>query len=168
MAAEPRKGSRVEAHNRILYMQTHSAQKWMASPHLEPLTQLFRTMLHRNFEALEIGEEWTEYPDLFVFLQTVIRANIETLLGSKILELNPDFVQDFCRAKDYAPGFFRGLPRCLIPEGFKARERVIEGIEKWHKYALAHGDHTNTGPEEPYWDPIWGSQYAKVSGSWNG
>lgn len=162
MAAEPRKGSTVEPQHRILYMQTHSAQKWMASPNLEPLASRFMDKLHLSFEALAIREDWTEYPDFFDFLQIVIRANIETLLGSKILELNPTLVQDFCDAKTYAPDYFRGWPRWLIPRAFQARDRVINGIEKWHKYALEHGDYTNIGDGEPDWDPIWGTQYSKV------
>lgn len=162
MAAEPRKGSTVEPHNRILYLQTHNAQKWMASPHLEPVTKRFGTILQRRFQALQISEDWVEYPSFFIFLEQVIHANIEAVMGSKILKLNPSLVQDFCDAKQHAPGFFRGWPRWLMPKAFRARDRIIDGVQRWHEYALGNGDHQNTGDGEPDWDPIWGSQYSKV------
>lgn len=132
----------------------------MASPRLDPLAKKFSTQLHHNLEALGIGEEWVDHPSLFDFLQVVIRANIETVWGSAVLNLNPNLVQDFCDAKEGAPGFFRGLPRWLLAKPFRARQRVIHSIEKWHEYALAHGD-----LDEPEWDPIWGSPYCKVSHS---
>jgi hypothetical protein len=163
MAAEPRKGSNVLPENRILYMQTHSAQKWMASPHLEPLGALFRRFLSQNTEALEIGDEWVNYTNLFAFLQsTFVKANIETLMGTKIFELNPNLLEDFGTAKSSAPEFFKALPSWLIPKATRARQRVFDAIEAWHDYALAKGDHTNTGDTEPDWDPIWGSKYCKV------
>ncbi|KAI1087870.1 cytochrome P450 [Rostrohypoxylon terebratum] len=163
MAAEVRKGSKVTQENRILYQQAHTAQKFLASPYLEPLIQRYTDMFRDSVEALRIGTDWVEYPDLYKFCQiTSTRANIEAMMGSKILELNPNLVEDFWYAKNFAPDYFRGLPRWLAPNIYSARDRILEPIKKWHNYAFAHGDHTNTGPQDPDWDPIWGSKYAKV------
>ncbi|KAJ3577850.1 hypothetical protein NPX13_g2717 [Xylaria arbuscula] len=86
----------------------------------------------------------------------------EAMMGSKILDLNPDLVADFWTAKDAAPDFFRGLPRWLKPKIYTARERVVKAIGKWHDYAFAHGDHILTEPGDPDWGPIWGSKYVKA------
>lgn len=163
MAAEPRKGSQVTHENRILYHQTHTAQKFLASPSLDTMAQRYLRTLHHSIEALHIGTDWVEYPDLYKFCQmTVSRANIEAMTGSKILKLNPNLVADFWDAKQFAPDYFRGWPRWLVPKAFSARDRVIEAIRKWHDYAFANGDYTNTGSQDPDWDPVWGSKYAKV------
>ncbi|KAI0490288.1 cytochrome P450 [Xylaria cf. heliscus] len=163
MAAEVRKGSKVSQENRILYHQTHTAQKFLASPYLEPLAQRYTNMFRSNIEALKIGTEWVEYSDLYQFCQmTSSRATIEATMGSRILDLNPDLVTDFWSAKNSAPEYYRGLPRFIAPKIYAARDRVVKSIEKWHNFAFAHGDHTNTGPHDPDWDPIWGSKYVKV------
>ncbi|ROT42879.1 cytochrome P450, partial [Sodiomyces alkalinus F11] len=163
MAGQIREGSKVKPENRILFHQTRSAQKFLASPFLEPLSQRFVDMLHRHVEALEIGDDWVEHPDLFKFLQvTVSRANIEAIMGTKITELNPTMVEDFWRAKRYSHLYFKGFPRWLVPKAFAARDRVLESIQKWHAYAFANSDHTNTGPKDPDWEPIFGSKYVKA------
>ncbi|KAI5857357.1 cytochrome P450 [Durotheca rogersii] len=163
MAAMPRKGSKTLQENRILYQQTHTAQKYLASPYLKPLADLFADTLHRSVELLEIGEDWVDYPDLYGLMQvTLARANIEAMMGSKFLELNPKLMEHFWEAKKNAPLYFQGWPRWLIPKAFRERDRVLEYVEKWHTYAFANGDWTNTGENDPDWDPIFGSKYVKI------
>ncbi|KAI0118650.1 cytochrome P450 [Nemania sp. FL0031] len=163
MAAEVRKGSKVTQENRILYHQVHTGQKFLASPYLEPLIQRYMTMFRDHIQALEIGTDWVECPDLYRFCQIAsAQATIEATMGSKILDLNPNLVEDFWAAKDSAPEYYRGLPRWVAPQIYKARDRVIKAIEKWHDFAFAHGDHTNTASHDPDWDPVWGSKYVKV------
>ncbi len=163
MAAEVRRGSKVTQENRILYQQTHTAQKYLASPYLEPMTQRYLDFFEAGVEALGIGEDWVEYPDLYSFCKTTVSgANIQAMMGSKIMELNPTLVEDFWTAKAFAPEYFRGLPRWLASTAFSARDRIIGSVRAWHDYSFANGDHTNTGPQDPDWDPIWGSKYSKI------
>ncbi|KAI1330299.1 cytochrome P450 [Xylariaceae sp. FL0255] len=163
MAIEPRKGSQVAQEDRILFHQAHTHHKWLASPYLDPVVECFFEKLDRHFESLEIGDTWQEYPDLFQFIQSIIiGANIETLLGSKILEMNPNLVDDFCIAKKSVPEFLKGWPRWLALTGFRARDRVISALEKWHTYAQNNGDYSSTGDSDPDWDPVWGSKCEKV------
>ncbi|KAK6854935.1 cytochrome P450 [Apiospora arundinis] len=163
MAAEPKKGSQTAQHNRILYHQTHSAQKYLAAPYLGPLAERYLKFFQANIEKLAIGEEWVEYPDLYAFLQmTVAGANVEAMMGSTLLEVNPGLMEHFWRAKRNAPTYFRGWPRWLVPTAFRERERVVDAIEKWHTYAFKHGSVTETGARDPDWEPIFGSRYAKA------
>lgn len=163
MAAHPRKGSTVAEHDRILYHQTRTSQKFLASPYLEPLSRRFADMLHTHVEALAIGNDWVRHDDLFAFLQqTVSKANIEAIMGSEILNMHPSLVKDFWAAKNCSPEYFQGWPRWLIPDAFRKRDRVINAIQAWHARAFATSDHTNTGPDDPDWEPIWGSKYAKM------
>ena len=164
MAAEPRKGSNVPPENRVLYHQTHSAQKFLASPYLDLLVDRYQAMLHAALERLDIGEDdWVEFPDLYQFCQlTIARANTEAMMGEKVFELNPSLMEDFWAAKAWAPEYFMGWPRWMVPTAFAARDKVVKAIRKWHDYAFAHGDHTTTAPEDPDWDPVWGSKYVKA------
>lgn len=162
MAAEPRKGSNTAQENRILYHQTHSAQKFLAAPYLGPLAQRYLRFFHENVDQLAIGETWTEYPDLYAFLQmTVTRANIEAMMGSEILKVNPRLIEHFWQAKRNAPTYFRGWPRWMMPRAFRQRDRVVDEIEKWHTYALEKGNVMLTGGEDPDWEPLLGSRYIK-------
>ena len=64
--------------------------------HLDCLNERFLETLGRDLDAMNIGDDWVEYPDLYRFLQlTVTRSSIETVFGSRLLELNPSFVEDF-------------------------------------------------------------------------
>ncbi|KAI0879525.1 cytochrome P450 [Hypoxylon argillaceum] len=163
MAAESRKASNVAQEDRILFHQAHTHHKWLASPYLEPLAELFLRKLDDKTRALDMGEDWVEYPNLFSFLQSIIiSVNIETMLGSKVLELNPNLVEDLCSAFVAVPAFLKGWPSWLAPKGFKARERVIKALKKWHTYAHGAGDYNSTQESDPDWDAIWGSKCEKV------
>ncbi|KAK8059252.1 hypothetical protein PG996_009182 [Apiospora saccharicola] len=168
-ASEPRKGSQTAQHNRILYHQTHSAQKFLAAPYLGPLAERYLHFFQAHVENLvPVGEGededgWVEFPDLYAFLQTTVAgANVEAMMGSKLLELNPGLMAHFWRAKSHAPTYFRGWPRWLVPAAFRERERVVDAIEKWHAYAFEHGHVETTGARDPDWEPVFGSRYAKA------
>jgi hypothetical protein len=110
MAAESKKGSVVAPENRILYQQTHTAQKFLASPFLEPLSQRYLDFFTRKIEGLTVGEDWVVFPDLYKFCQeAVAEATIRAMIGPKIIELNPNFVQELWEAKQHAPEYFRGF-----------------------------------------------------------
>ncbi|KAH6653321.1 cytochrome P450 [Truncatella angustata] len=163
MAAEPRKGSKTAQEDRILYHQTHSAQKFLAAPYLGSLAERYLKFFNEHVDRLAIGETWVEYPDLYKFLQmTVSRANIEAMMGSKIFEVNPGLIEHFWLAKRNAHLYFRGWPRWLIPTAFRERDRVVDEIEKWHTYAFKNGNVTESSPRDPDWEPIFGSRYAKA------
>ncbi|KAI0965156.1 cytochrome P450 [Xylaria arbuscula] len=163
MEARPREGSTVAPENRILYQQTYTAQKFLASPYLEPLSQRYLTFFASKISSSGIGEDLVQFPSLYAFCQEVVtEANIKAMMGTKITELDPNIAKHFWEAKQSAPEYFRGFPRWLIPSAFAARDRIIESVMKWHEYGFSHGNHTNTSPKDPDWDPIWGSKYAKI------
>lgn len=163
MAAEPRKGSRTVQEDRILYHQTHSAQKYLAAPYLGPLAERYLRFFRESVDRLVIGEDWMDHPDLYAFLQlTVSRANVEAMMGSDILKVNPGLIEHFWQAKRNAPAYFRGWPRWLVPRAFRERDRVVDEIAKWQEHALANANVMQTGPGDPDWEPVLGSRYEKA------
>jgi cytochrome P450 len=160
---QPRPGSNVAHENRILYHQVRTHQKFLSSPHLEPWNQRYIERLRRGIERLNIGDEWVGHADLYKFLQLLItRANIESDQGEKLLEFNPDFIEEFWQAKSYGYQYFFGWPRWTMPSAYAVRDRVINTIKKWHAYGLENGDCTSTGPNDPEWEPILGSKNTKA------
>ncbi|KAF2197033.1 cytochrome P450, partial [Delitschia confertaspora ATCC 74209] len=163
MAGNPRKESKMEQKNRIHYWQAITAQKFLSGQHLVHLSNRYLTTLHRNLESLSIGEDWVDMPDLYNFLQrNVTRAAIESIMGSKILEMNPTLVEDFWNFDNCVPKFLRGLPRWLIPSAYKNRDNLLRNIKKWHEYAHKHSDCTKTGIEDPEWDPYFGFKLVRA------
>ena len=97
MASVPRKKSRTAQQDRIHFHQARASQKFLAGEHMQHLASQYFGTLERNLEAVGLQEEtWAEFPDLFAFLQDhVSRSAIESIMGSKILELNPDLIENF-------------------------------------------------------------------------
>ena len=159
MAAKPRAGSNVKPEDRIFYHQIRTAHKYLSGQHLHSLNERFQTTLDRELKAMSIGNEWVEYPDLYRFLQlTVTRSSIETVYGTKLLELNPTFVEDFWKFEVNSPKFLRAMPRWMIPGAYRVRDRLVRSFMKLHAHASKHYDPSKLGPEDPDWEPHYGSK----------
>ncbi|RYP83964.1 hypothetical protein DL769_001270 [Monosporascus sp. CRB-8-3] len=165
MATTPCKGSTVEHVNRIHFHQARTAQKFLSSQHLLYISEKYLATLERNLNSLhQTGTgEWAEYPDLYQFLQVqVVRASIATLMGTKILELNPTLIDDFWKFDTNVPLLMRGFPRWLIPGVYRARDRLHTSIKKWHAHAHAHSDCSKIQQGDPEWEPYFGSKLIRA------
>lgn len=166
MAATPCKWSTVKQEDRIHYHQHHSAQKYMAAQHLSHLSERFLTTLSRNLEIFTSSEAdskgWIEVPDLYSFLQRHVgAASIETMMGSEILRLHPTLLDNYAMFERSVPKFTRCLPRWLLPQEYKNRDRLLEAIKRWHTHSHAHSDCESLAPGDPEWDPYFGSKVIK-------
>lgn len=166
MGPSPRKGSRAKQEDRIHFHQARATQKFLSGQHLRPLAERYLKTLDRNLNAaLDEADDgqWVEHLDLYAFLQEhVSRSAIETLMGSKILELSPTIVEDFWEFDRNVPLFIRCLPRWIIPGPYRSRDRLLSSIKKWHAYAHQHSDCTRIEVEDPEWDPFFGSKLIRA------
>ncbi|KAI2780488.1 cytochrome P450 [Daldinia loculata] len=165
IAAAPRKGSNVEHHNRIDFHESHTVQEFLSGQHLTHIADRYLTTLQRNLSSsfTSHADDWMEYPDLYQFIQIqATRASIETIMGSKILEINPNIIDDFWEFDNNVPQFLKGLPRWMIPAPFKARDRVHDSIKKWHAYAHAHSDCSQIRTNDPEWEPFFGTKMIRA------
>ncbi|KAJ2983341.1 hypothetical protein NUW58_g6266 [Xylaria curta] len=120
LAAKARAGSKVKPEDRVYYFQIRTAHKYLSGQHLQALNERFMATLDRDFEGMSIGQDWVEYPDLYRFLQlTVTHSSIETVFGTKLLEINSTFVEDFWEFETNAPKLLHAMPRFLIPSAFR-------------------------------------------------
>jgi hypothetical protein len=163
MAAKARPGSKVKPEDRVYYFQIRTAHRYLSGQHLHSLNERFAATLDRDLDRLEIGSDWVEFADLYRFLQlTVTHSSIETVFGEKLLELNPSFVEDFWDFEVNAPALLHCMPRWIAPTGYRVRDKLIKSFEKWHAYANANYDCSKTGPEDPEWEPNFGSKLIRT------
>ncbi|KAK0630533.1 cytochrome P450 [Bombardia bombarda] len=167
MASTPAKGSTVEHVDRIDFHQARTAQKFLSSQHLAHLSTRYLETLERYLNSLDVGGstpgEWVEYADLFHFLQTnVAPAVIETMMGSKLLEMSPNLIRDFWAFDSNLPKLMRCFPRWLIPAAFRARDGLKDSIKAWHAYGNAQSDCSKIESEDPEWEPYLGSKLVRA------
>ncbi|KAK0634376.1 cytochrome P450 [Bombardia bombarda] len=141
MGIIPRKGSTVQADRRINFLIAHSATKLLQGTHLEALNKRYLTILLRNIDAL---------------VCMIAGSSVEAIAGSKLQELYPTFVEDLSLFTSYVPKFLHLLPRWLIPDAFRVRERLLTGIKAWHAHAHQHSDCNKIGLDDPEWEPYFG------------
>jgi hypothetical protein len=159
MAAKPRPGSKVKQEDRVFFFQIRTAHTHLSGLHLHAINDRFMATLERDLDTLNVGQEWVEYPDLYKFLQCIVTpCSIETIYGTKLLELNPDFVNNFWEFESNAPRFLHAFPRRFMTRAYEVREKLIEAFEKTHLYANEHSDCSRIGAEEPEWEPNFGSK----------
>jgi hypothetical protein len=121
-------------------------------------------------EVSEQGSEWMDIPDLFTFVQTHVTVAItETLMGTSIIEQNPQMTADQWIFMDRSIEMLNGLPRFLMPAAYNARDRLLASLKIWSRKSEAL---RNEGKADSNWDPQAGSgllqerqeRYAKTIG----
>ena len=113
-------------------------------------------------ENREIGIQWVEYPDLTDFLQRqLFKAATGSLCGPYIFSLNPNFSDDFWEYISHLPTLAKGFPRWWNPGAWKARDRCLAAITKWHLHAWANVDHEKDD-ETTEWDPYFGTRLMRT------
>lgn len=161
--AIPRKGSQVAPERRLKFLAGQTLRKFLAADHLVALNENYLRFLIRGFDSFEVSDQWVSSPDLYALIQRIsIRPSIQALVGSKIFEIYPGLIEDLILFQSRTPQFFRCIPLWLIPRARDARRRLIEGIKRWHSYAFEHSDINETGPDDPDWEPFFGTKMIKT------
>lgn len=157
MNLRPRKESNVAPENRINYLITLNLKKYMSSDYLENLDRTYMSILLRHIDTFDIGDDWTEFPDLHDFVQqAAIRPAVEALVGSEFFKVYPDFIDDLMVFQQYVPDFLHLLPRWLIPRAYRVRQRLLNGVKRWHQHAHRNYDCSRLEPDDPIWEPFFG------------
>lgn len=134
------------------------------------------------YEALD-SRRWDDRDDLMRVIgdETTV-AILNALCGPHLLELNPQFLQDFREfdrnLQTYLQGKFTvpveagpgaggvahvllikipGIPCFLAPRAYAARRRVLNAVRVWQQYAREHFDDSTIDVNGD--DPFWGSSF---------
>ena len=161
--ATPLPGSKVKPEHRINYFQTRAAHKHLTGSGLVQMTEFYIKVLKRRIDASQTESDWLDQPDLYNFLrEEVFRAAVEAMCGSHLLTQSPTFVEDFWEFAASIPTLFKGLPKWMTPKAHRVRGRLLNAVKTWHKTAHENFDCTKTGPDDPEWEPYFGSKLIRI------
>lgn len=160
-AQPPVSGSQVALHNPIDYRTHANLLKFTNRRGLESFYEQWVTGYSKRLRSLDIGADWVEMPDFTVFFtDNFVSALIESICGPALLHLNPDFARDFPKYDLTMPGLFKGLPRWMIPQGYRARDKLLSSIKQWHDSRRGQFDQSLIDQDEDA-DPYWGSAFIR-------
>lgn len=140
-------------------------QTGLMGPQLDVLADRFQAALLENLHTAQvggtpIGDDWVHLPDLCSFVQEkVAESGIGMFFGPYMILLNPGIVQDFWRWDGYVRLMFMGMPRWLIPEAYRLRERMVQNIRRWQKHAS--DNFQGPEPDGNEWEPFYGSKLVR-------
>ncbi|KAI1608537.1 cytochrome P450, family 7, subfamily B [Exophiala viscosa] len=106
------------------------------------------------------SKEWKQVDLLAWWKKVMFNASTGAVLGTKILEMNPNLADQFW---EYDAGFlarFYGLPRFIKPRAYACLDEMLDKTEAWVEYVLA--EHGGDPPEEPDWEPLMGSKVVRA------
>ena len=136
MNVRPHPGTNVKAKDRIFHLTHQVLSDLLTGTGLKPLSTRFGVNLRQQLSTDEIGDEWQDFPDLYLFVRTrIFHAAVESMCGPYLLSLSPTFVDDFWEFDHHILNFFKGFPRLMMPKAFRARERCLQAVRKWHQFA---------------------------------
>lgn len=160
---QPQTKSTSPPEENIEHLIRKAVNTGLSGAHLDALTARFQEYLvEQNEENAEskIGDEWTELPDLNAFVEKqVFEAAVRSMFGTYILSLNPTLANDFWNFNRNIGALFMGAPRWLNPAAYRAREKMLENIKRWQKYAHDHCDIANLVDVD--WEPYYGSKFIR-------
>ena len=134
---------------------------------LETIVVKYQEFLVQQFAEFEtIGDDWVDVADLSVFIRDeIMAAALTSIFGPHFLRLNPNFIEDFWPFTHSVGELFLGMPRWLRPSIYARRDRMVKGIERWHRYAIenykAAGGKGTAGSGEEAWEPFFGSKFSR-------
>ena len=118
----------------------------------------------QKIEKIPVGE-WTIDTVMRFMMSDMSESAVVTIFGTKILELNPGFMEamwDFMTTIAELPF---GLPRWINPQPWRRRDRFHAMTQKYLEAAWANFDWQ--GPDaDADWEPHFGSRAARELAKW--
>ncbi|KAI5200836.1 cytochrome P450, partial [Aureobasidium subglaciale] len=163
VAPNPLPGTNVPAHHRVGFMRHHAASKYLNGAHLQGMTERFvETFKMRIMSSEHISDDqWTELPDFQDWLQKeLFRSAMRAMCGPHFERLSPTSADDFWEYMRFIPVYGKGLPRWTNRAAYRARDRVLGAIMRWHSHAVEHAG-CEPRADDSIWDEYWGAKIMK-------
>jgi hypothetical protein len=111
------------------------------------------------------SETWKEV-NLYAWLKHhMFIASTTALMGERIFEVYPEVAEDFWIFDSHFLSMFFGLPRFFAPDGWDARNRLLEGFTKWTRAGLKEYEAAGLGEPDPEdgrdWEPCFGAKITR-------
>jgi hypothetical protein len=79
------------------------------------------------------------------------------MFGQYILTLNPTLCKDFWLFDKYFAYLAKGYPRWMNPSEYRARDKCLAAVKKWHGFVREHCEDSQCEPDSGY-DPKFGAE----------
>ncbi|KAH8883484.1 cytochrome P450 [Thozetella sp. PMI_491] len=161
----PRRGNNTPAEERIWFaMHRTYDESLLSAAAVNAFFATFQGCYSKQLAAVPTGE-WAEVL-LFDFLrENIALAATSAMMGPKVLEVNPDFIEAFWGYEKYVEGLAFGLPTWLNKPGVQARDRLRGMCLKW--YEVADRDYDWHGADEDVdYEPVFGSRISRGLARW--
>jgi hypothetical protein len=169
---KPHSVSQVAPDARPFHVTHKGLLQGLTGTGLGPNTRRYVQAFIRDLQSYQCGQpsaklsvsapgEWLCAADMFHFIQhTVGSAMIEAHFGPALLRLSPTYMEDLWKLDAGIPWFSRQVPRFLMPGIYRARDRMIQSLMAWYKYARENFDESQIH-EDGDGDPVWGSSLSR-------
>ncbi|KAK1980220.1 cytochrome P450 [Colletotrichum cereale] len=153
----------------------HEQRYWYQLHHLttENLSRTESTnrlaVMYTKFfgEALETQPlgQWTTVRLLDFLRKDMGESALKSLCGTRILELVPDYIDQFWRFDSIGVQAVYGLPKWINPKPAEERDKLNRMTQRFIRDAFSTFDWD--GPDvDSTWDPIFGSRYVRLLMKW--
>ncbi|KAL4934894.1 hypothetical protein BDV06DRAFT_234963 [Aspergillus oleicola] len=157
---KPHAKSNVMPHNRADFLTHDSLLRGLTGPGLAPAFQRFQVVFCREAEgikSLTVQGEWVRMPDMLQFFRDRVgRAVLTSLFGPALLKINPTFMENMWAFDAVTPYLAKRVPRFFYLKGYRARDKLLQQIQSWYRYARSHFDASQLDADKDG-DPFWGS-----------
>ncbi|KAH7082811.1 cytochrome P450 [Paraphoma chrysanthemicola] len=155
IGVKPYPGTDVHPGRRLMRNQVIFFSDAFSKSSLDEMVPRFVDAVEDWCKASNIGKDWVEMPDLYLFLRDVLfDCGVVSIFGQQMLDLNPDLCKDFWEY-DTNIGFLAlGMPRWMRPDAPKSRDRMVASMKRWRQHALKNDKPGSS--DDATWDPAWG------------
>jgi hypothetical protein len=157
----PLPNSNVSSENRVDYLTHLSLLKFTSGNRLTGFYNRWRSLWISKLQALSVGKDWVEMPDLLKFFEKEFGSTvIEAACGPLLERINPEFTNDLALYERHTSSLSKGFPRWLAPEAHAVRDKLLGNIQMWHSIARTIFDKSKISSDGDY-DPFWGSEFMR-------
>lgn len=112
--------------------------------------------------------KWVENLQIYRFMrQDMTSAATSAVVGRRILEVNPEFVDAFWDYEEVVEGLAFGLPSWINRRGVRARDRIRAMCTKWYEIADREFDWDEVTNANQDWEPVFGAPISRRLAQWS-
>jgi hypothetical protein len=134
------------------------------SKNSDALADSFQTLFSQQLDK-QVTAEWTTVRLFELLKTTMAESAVISLFGSKIVDLNPGFLECYWAFDEVAGTLVWGLPNFMQRSSVKTRDRLHKMTRKHIDSAWEHFDWS--GPDaDSVWEPHFGSRLSRETAKW--
>ncbi|MCJ1323140.1 hypothetical protein MMC15_008493 [Xylographa vitiligo] len=151
-------------HRRYFFGYEHVHNEYLAkTQYLNPLVEHYRHQICQALDGYRVHESTTLSVRDFC-KREVTRCALHTLIGPKIFELTPNFLDLLWDFDDVIFSLAVGFPRWVYSRPHKVHERFLAAVQGYLDSAWAHFDWNTASPAA--WEPHFGAQVSREVVKW--